>query len=121
MPTGRTLTVQPISRTQSGTGALESDRGVLPEEDYFSDDPSSKGALEEQASRAIRRHLNLREISPYYDRSSDDDIRQYAATEIANYKVDFGNQPYEMRSFPFTPLSWAAPKPPSWAGLVALS
>jgi hypothetical protein len=60
----------------------------------------------QDTSRAIRA---MKDITPDYDLTVDQDIRTYADEQAAKFGVKFGDQPFEPRAFPETVMPWEAP------------
>jgi len=48
----------------------------------------------------------ITEISPYYDLTVDQDIRDYADQRAAEYNVKFGDESYQPRMFPDVAMAW---------------
>jgi hypothetical protein len=68
-------------------------------------DPLAPIQVPAAGSRRIRA---LSEISPFYDRDVDADIRSYAEERAADYSVKFGGQEFQPRAFADTAVTWEA-------------
>lgn len=55
------------------------------------------------ATRPVRK---IGDIQPFYDKSVDEDIREYAEARASEYDVSFPTEVYEPRMFPDTAMAW---------------
>lgn len=54
------------------------------------------------------RYRKISDIDPYYDRTKDSDIRQFAIEKAKEFDILFTPRTYEERSFPPVTLAWEA-------------
>ncbi len=61
------------------------------------------------ATHSMRaRDRRIADIDPYYDRSKDSDIREFATEKAKEFDIQFTPREYLQRSFPHVTLAWEA-------------
>lgn len=74
-------------------------------------DAEKPADTEQSSTPSSTRNVLTRKISditPFYDRDRDTDIRQYADEKIKEYEGQFHPKTFEPRTFPQIPLNWEA-------------